>query len=76
MTAALAKHWGLTTPSAEYSLDMLRVFAIYQHHIRVYYRGRTYVGSVLTEHDIFLSKDVSQIQEQIDVICTTHRLVR
>lgn len=76
MTAALAKHWGLTTPSAEYSIDMLRVFATGQHHIRIYYRRRTYVGNVLTDHDIFLSKDVSKIQEQIDAICATHRLVR
>lgn len=76
MTAALAKHWGLTTPSAEYSLDILRVFAIDHHHIRIYYRRRTYVGNVLTDHDIFLSKDVSKIQEQIDAICAAHRLVR
>jgi hypothetical protein len=76
MTAELAKHWGLTTPSAEYTLDMLRVFATNQHHIRIYYRRRTYVDNVFINHDIFLSKDVSKIQEQIDAICATHRLVR
>ena len=76
----IAKHWGLTTPSADYGLYFEKRFHINEHVI--YVRTKVsrspftfkVVGRVEVKHDIFLDKDVTYIQEQIDAICAAHRL--
>lgn len=78
--ANTAKHWGLTTPSADYSLYFERRFHTKEYVIYLYIKTPRMrftfktVGRVEVKHDIFLDKDVTYIQEQIDAICAAHRL--
>lgn len=76
----IVKHWGLTTPSADYGLYFETRFHTKEHVIYVHTKtSRTrfafkVLGRVEVKHDIFLDKDVTHIQEQIDAICAAHRL--
>ncbi len=79
-TKATEKYWGLTTPSKEYTLYQELAFATQEFHIRVYYaapekiKKHWDIGGFTTDHDIFLNKDVSELQKKVDAICIAHRM--